>query len=453
MSPVTLASMRGATMTTTPTEGATVTVTYPDTFPASARVGWIGLGKLGLTCAAVLADRGFRVTGYDTSSYPGDVLLGRASPPAEEGLPEILDRVRSAGTLAIASDVATVVRSSEVVFVSVQTPHAPAYGGEVEAPIERRDFEYAYLVSAVAEVCRAAAAQQTPVTVVVVSTVLPGTTHRLLAPLVNEWTTLVYNPLFIAMGTTVADYLQPEFVLLGGADDHALWPVERIYNELYREHPVPFARMDIESAELTKVAYNTFISLKIVWANMLMELCHKTGADCDTVVDALELAVDRVISPRYLRGGMGDGGHCHPRDLIAMSWLAERLHLSYDLLGELAVAREEQSRWLAELASHWREMTGHPITILGSAYKPESPLTGGSPGLLLASQLRPRPEVLDPYVDGEMRPLDEPRVFVIATKHAMFADLKYPAGSVVLDPWAYVPDQSGVTVIRIGRKR
>jgi UDPglucose 6-dehydrogenase len=406
-------------------------------------IGWIGLGKLGLTCAAVLADRGHQVVGFDVSPWARDVLDGAAPPPAERGFTGLHTK-----QLIIAGTVAEVVATSEVIFVSVQTPHAPQYGGEVPAPTERSDFEYGYLVDACRSVCRAAAEQARSVTLVVVSTVLPGTCNRLIKPLLNEYVTLVYNPFFIAMGTTVEDFTKPEFVLLGADRQADLWPVEDVYRGL---HYAPFARMSIESAELTKVAYNTFISMKIVWANTVMEICHKTGADCDAVVDALEMAEDRVISAKYMRGGMGDGGHCHPRDLIAMSWLAERLDLSYDLLGEMAKAREAQSWWLARVVRHWCEVTGLEPAVLGKAYKPESPLTGGSPALLLAYQLGD-PPTWDPHIDGGPLPHTRPRVFVVATMHPEFAEYAYPRGSVVIDPWGYVPDQDGVTVVRVGRK-
>lgn len=416
-------------------------------------IGWVGLGKLGLTCAAVLADRGHEVVGYDVSTWAADVLDGHTPPPAEVGLPELLDRLGSDHpNLRIAKIIEQVVEHAEIVFVAVQTPHVSAYGGERPVPEDRHDFEYEYLVNAVRAVCSSAAAAKSPTTVVVVSTVLPGTCDRLLRPLLNEWTRLVYNPFFIAMGTTIDDFLKPEFVLLGADSDADRWPVEKLYHSV---HKATLARMSIVDAELTKVAYNTFISMKIVWANALMELCHKTGADCDNVVDVLETAYDRIISAKYLRGGMGDGGHCHPRDLIAMSWLARRLGLSYDLLGEMARARDAQSGWLAELTRHWSRLAGLPIAVLGKAYKPQSPLVGGSPALLLAHQLAETGELVsmwDPHIDGGPFPYTKPHVFVVATKHPEFTEYTYPAGSVVLDPWGYVPDQRGVNVIRIGRK-
>ena len=108
--------------------------------------------------------------------------------------------------------------------------------------------------------------------------------------------------------------------------------------------------MSIDSAELTKVAYNTFIGMKIVFANTLMEICHKSpGANVDDVTGALKKARRRLLGPLYLDGGMGDGGGRHPRDNIAMSWLARKLPLSHDMFENLLTARECQTEWLVEL--------------------------------------------------------------------------------------------------------
>lgn len=415
-------------------------------------LAWCGLGKLGLTCALTLAKHGgHSVIGYDPSTRPAQILRGEVPPPQEEGIEALLSGV----DLSLASSPAELVADTDgVVFVAVQTPHALAYGGEQPMPVEPRDFEYQHLVQAVRDLCRAAADQAKPVTIAVVSTCLPGTMNRLIRPLLNEWTTLVYTPAFIAMGTTVADYLNPEFVLLGADDARHVEPVLDIFAAV---HDRPAQIMGIESAELAKVAYNVVISTKIVVANTLMEICHKTGADCDDVASALAAATDRVVSAKYMRGGMGDGGHCHPRDLIAMSWLAQRLDLSVDVLGYMARAREAQSGWLADLVQQWAEQTGLDVMILGKAYKPGSDLTGGSPALLLAHQLRERGvgvQHWDPHVDSEGPWFDAitPAVFVVGTRHDAFLQLGIAPGSVVIDPHGYMPDQPGVTTIRVGRK-
>lgn len=403
---------------------------------------------MGLPCALVLAHAGHEVTGYDVSDRPRKVLEGVEPLPAENDL----DVLAALAHIELRGSVEDVVLASEVVFVAVQTPHAPAYGGEQPMPGVPADFEYGHLVAAVREVTKAAERTGHPVTVVVVSTVLPGTFNRYLRPLANRWAKLVYNPFFIAMGTTIADFRAPEFVLVGADDPRDIDPLPDVYRAV---HDRTLFVVSIESAELAKVAYNTFISAKIVFGNTVMEVCHKTGADCDEVVEALSLATQRVTSSAYLRGGMGDGGACHPRDLMAMSWLADRLDLSTDLMGYLARAREAQTGWIADLVQGWADQTGLPVMLLGKAYKPESNLTYGSPALLLASILAGRGVEFshkDPYVDGEFDRPDRAFVHVITTRHDIFRRASFSPGSVVIDPFGYIPDRAGVTVVRVGRK-
>ncbi len=415
------------------------------------RVGWIGLGRLGLTCALAMGKHGgHHIVGYDPSPRPQQILNGVVPPPEEAGIEELLNGAR----MTIAPSPADVVAASDgIVMVSVQTPHDPRYGGETPIVEEPVDFEYGYLTQAVRDIATAADEQGKQITVVVISTVLPGTTRAHLAPLCGPNVRLVYGPYFIAMSTTVQDFLRPEFVLLGSDHPEAIADVADLYRTI---HDRPIHPVSIESAELTKVAYNCFISMKIVFANMVMEICQKTGADCDQVADGLALATDRITSPAYMRGGMGDSGACHPRDNQAMSWLAQRLDLSADLMGYVSQAREQQSAWLADLTEHWHRMSGLPISLLGKAYKPNVSLVNGSAGLLLASQLRDRGlnvEHHDPFVDGNIT--DEaltPAVYAITTKHDCFTEYGIPPGSVVIDPHGYMPDQPGVTTIRVGRK-
>lgn len=410
-------------------------------------IGWVGLGRLGLPCALVLADCGHEVTGYDISDRAAKVLAGVEPAPQERGLQALLRRT----TMELAATVPALVQQSDVVFVAVQTPHAPEFGGEQPMPALPQDFDYRALMVAIRQVAASARQQRKHVTVVVVSTALPGTFARLLRPLGNSYATLVYSPAFIAMGTTIADFRSPEFVLVGAdADEHAE-PLRKVFAAV---HDVPLRIMSPDSAELTKVAYNTFISLKIVFANTVMEICDKTGADCDAVSDALALATDRVVSTAYLRGGMGDGGACHPRDLIAMSWLAHKLDLSTDLMGYLARAREAQTVALADKIQTWQRCTRLPLVLLGKAYKPESNLIDGSPALLLASMLRDRGLDVahyDPYVT-DWPGVFRAGVYTVTTRHECWLTFDFPAGSVVLDPFGYIPDRPGVTVVRIGRK-
>jgi len=169
------------------------------------------------------------------------------------------------------------------------------------------------------------------------------------------------------------------------------------------------------------------------------------------VVRALSLATDRVVSPRYMRGGMGDGGHCHPRDGIALSWLSRDLGMGYDLFGELMQVRERQAEWLADLCCE--RVYGLPVVVLGRAYKANTNLTGGSCATLLKNILDERgvgAEQWDPHVDPE-RAFTEPAVFVVATNHDVFYRMEFPAGSVIVDPWGLMSDRQGCRVVRVGR--
>lgn len=327
------------------------------------RIGFIGLGKLGLPVALAIENAGHEVRGFDPSPQVQEIVEGGLLPYKEEGAQELLD-----GSAIRLSDPVELALWADIVFVAVQTPHAPQYEGITALPDDRSDFDYNYLEEAINSIADARL-------IAVISTVLPGTIERL-SPQVDH-SQVLYNPSFIAMGTTIPDFLDPEFVLIG-SDEAPTSKLRLFYQTI---HTAPIFVTTIKTAELTKVAYNTFIGLKIAFANTMMEICEKIGADVDDLIDVLSLADRRIISSAYMRGGMGDGGGCHVRDNIALSWLARKLDLSYDLFEALIRCREEQTFWLAQLAIE----SGGDIEIMGKAYKPETNLTLGSPARLLAS--------------------------------------------------------------------
>ena len=409
------------------------------------KIGIIGLGKLGLPCAVAMALKGHDVMGYDIrselmSKEPRRYL--ESGPDGVEPFNPYLERsMIRFGTLG------EVARHAELLFIAVDTPHEPMYEGITRLPPTRTDFSYGNLVDA----CRALTrvVERDTVTVVI-STVLPGAIRRHVLPVISPRIRLCYNPFFIAMGTTMRDFLNPEFVLFGLHDPEAADLAQSFYRSIT---DAPFYATTLENAELIKVAYNTFIGLKIVFANTMMEMCHKLpGTDVDGVSDCLRLANRRLISPSYLGGGMGDGGGCHPRDNIAMSWLARELKLSDDLFESVMLARERQTDWLASL------MQEHalPKVILGYAFKADCNITTGSPALLLRAILEQRGEqviLMDPHVDpvsfdSGALPV---AVYLVGARHSEFPALQFPAGSVVIDPWRYIPaDQPGVRVIPVG---
>lgn len=267
-------------------------------------VGFLGLGKLGLPCALAIASKGHSVYGYDIDLNVKKYIEEKKIPYREEGVEELLQDFTVHFT-----DIENVVNSSDIIFVPIQTPHEYKYEGCTRIPEERDDFNYEWLKDGIKQLSDIIKLQSKDKVVVIISTVLPGTIEREIKPIIqyNEKLKLCYNPFFIAMGTTVNDFLNPEFVLFGVDDKWAADITEEFYKTI---HDKPFYKTDIINAELIKVCYNTFIGMKIVYANTIMEICHKTGANVDQVIGGIKLATDRVVSTKYLSGGMGDGGGC-----------------------------------------------------------------------------------------------------------------------------------------------
>jgi len=314
---------------------------------------------------------------------------------------------------------------------------------------DRMDFDYTWLIDGVKKVSDEIEKQGEDKVVVIISTVLPGTIRREIKPLLGTHTKLCYNPFFIAMGSAIKDFFHPEFILFGVDDAKAAQKAERFYKTISQ---APFYNTTIENAELIKVIYNTFLSTKLAFINTVMETCHKLpNTNVDDITNALKLANKRVISDKYLSGGMGDGGGCHPRDNIALSWLSRELNLSFDWYENVMLQREKHTEWLADLIE--KHATGRPINILGKAFKPETNLIEGSPSILLKNILVERGHTVfmwDPYIDAPFAKPREPQLYFIGTKHSQFVRFNFEKGSIILDPWRYIPNVDGCEVIKIG---
>ena len=418
----------------------------------------MGLGKLGLPVALACESKGHNVAGWDAVESVRDAIEKRDIRYDEQGAQQLLEQ----SNIQL-MEPADLVSWADMIFVCVQTPHKPEFEGVTKLPKERADFDYTFLVHACMALDDAASALQKRLTMVVVSTVLPGTMERMIVPRLFN-TDLVYNPSFIAMGTTVRDYTDPEFVLMGSQSPAALEKVSAFYRTI---HDADIVATGIREAELAKVAYNVFLGMKLDFVNSMAMFCDVTGTDVDQVTDALTHAHRRLWSPEtYWSAGMGDGGGCHPRDCIALSWLAKDKGLPYDLFEDVMLHRERHTEWIALKARSTAIALRLPIVIVGQAYKANSSLTVGSPAVLLKNLLRDvgtNAAVWDPHVSDE--PMPEPSapfnpqatepngraVYVIATNHDSFHGMEFPQGSVVIDPWGIIPDHDGVTVKRLGR--
>jgi len=424
---------------------------------SSYNIGFVGLGKLGLPVALAVETKGHKVAGIDIDEKTLNMIKTKSliepNGALAEGYEPQAAELLNNSELEI-MDLPELVAFSDIIFVPIQTPHDPLYEGVTRLPESRVDFDYTWLREGMADLAKVIDEQDEEKVVIIISTVLPGTIEREIKPVLNDKVKLCYNPFFIAMGTVIPDFLNPEFVLFGVDDNHAAQLAEEFYHTL---HDRPFYHTDLKSAELIKVAYNTYIGMKIVFANTMMEICHHTGANVDAVTEALGLAHDRLMSKKYLSGGMGDGGGCHPRDNIAMSWLARELNLSHNFFDDLMMAREHQTEWLADLIEAEHKLTPElPVVLMGRTFKPQTKLTVGSPAILLENILAERGievESFDPFLrEPDTMWYCPQALYLISTKHDAFQYLTFPEGSIVIDPHRYITKEQpeGVRIIHLG---
>ena len=416
-------------------------------------IGFLGLGKLGLPVSLAVEDKGHNVFGYDISKQTIDDIKNKKIRYREEWVDKYL-----LNTKLEINNINQLVKNSEIIFVPIQTPHDPKYEGVTRIPNNRIDFDYSYLKSGISDLSKAIEKNGENKVVIIISTVLPGTIRNQIKPLLGKHTKLCYNPFFIAMGSTIRDFLHPEFILFGVDNEEAAIKAQNFYKTICDS---PFYKTTIENAELIKVSYNTMISTKISFVNTIMEACHHLpNTNIDEVTNGLKLATRRLISSAYMSGGMGDGGGCHPRDNIALSHLSQKLNLSYDWFDGIMMQREKQTEWLANLIIE--NSNNRQINILGKTFKPETNLILGSPSLLLENILKEKQKKVyswDPYVDDGYEKICNnfnwtndkiKHVFFIGTKHPDFIKFNYPEDSIIIDPFRYIYNVNGSKIIRIG---
>ena len=308
------------------------------------RISVIGLGKLGAPMAAALAARGMRVIGVDADAAKVEALQ-QGRPPVFE--PRLTETIRMAeGRLTATLSVEDAVRDSEITFIVVATPADPdGY------------FSLRHVLPVCEAIGRALASKREFHMVVLTSTVMPGATGGPVRETLEKASGkragvdfgLCYNPEFIALGSVIRDFLNPDFLLIGESDGHSGEMLESLYRSVCENRP-SFARMNFVNAEIAKLSVNTYVTTKISFANMLARLCEKVpGASVDVVTGAIGL--DSRIGAKYLKGAISYGGPCFPRDNVAMIALADRLRAPADLPRATNDFNRAQIHGLAELVT------------------------------------------------------------------------------------------------------
>jgi len=343
------------------------------------RLSVIGLGKLGASMAACFAGKGFSVVGVDVDPRAVAAVNAGRAPVGETGLDEAIaaNRHRLRATL----DHAAAVRESDVSFVIVPTPSD-----------SRGAFSLQYAKFAFEALGRGLAEKDGYHVIVLTSTVLPGSMRYGLLPVLEKASGkrcgpdfgLCYNPEFIALGSVMHDFLNPDFYLLGEFDRRAGDMVAAVHSQS-SENKAPIARMSLENAELTKVALNSAVTMKISLANMLCELAERIpGGDIDVVTKAI--GSDARIGHKYFTGGLGFGGPCFPRDNVALGFTGRHLGVACDLLAvNDAYNRGKPARLTEQLKQ--RLPAGTTVAVLGLAYKPATHVVEESQSLELCKRL------------------------------------------------------------------
>ena len=329
--------------------------------------------------AAAFASRGFDVIGVDVNQRSIELVNEGRAPVQETNLDETIAANKERITATASHEDA--VLNSDISFVIVPTPSD-----------ERGAFSLQYAAWAFKEIGKALAKKKSYHNVVLTSTVLPGSTRQALIPILEKASGkkagpdfgVCYSPEFIALGSIINDFLNPDFTLIGELDERSGAQLEELYSRVMTNGSGS-ARMSIENAELTKISVNTFVTTKIAFANMLAEICEKLpGGDIDVVTNAL--GMDTRIGRRYLTGALGYGGPCFPRDNVALSFIARQLGVE----ARLAETTDSMNRAIAQtvcdkILPQLRD--GATVAVLGLSYKPFSHVTEESQAVSIARYL------------------------------------------------------------------
>ena len=341
------------------------------------QISVIGLGKLGSPLAAVLAHGGHEVIGVDLNLEFVRKINEGIAPVQEPGLQDLLTQNKS--RIRATSSCELAVLNSAVTFVIVPTPSQ-----------ENGFFSNRYLIDAIRQLGQALLKKSSYHLVVITSTVMPGSIQGEIRKALENYRPvgtdlgLCYHPEFIALGSVIKNMLFPDMILIGESDQKAGDLLEEICMSICADKKA-VCRMNIVNAEITKIAINTFVTTKISYANMISDICQQIdGADSDVVTCAMGL--DSRIGPKYLKGAVGFGGPCFPRDNVALEALADDCGARADIAHASQAINHYQMIRLSALVEKYAP--NHQISVLGLAYKTGTSVIDESQGIHIANHLQ-----------------------------------------------------------------
>jgi UDPglucose 6-dehydrogenase len=417
----------------------------------------VGLGKLGLCTAACFASKGHRVTGVEKNADFVDKLQSRCCPIDETGLEVLLEKCWD--NLTVTSDMSVAIRESDITLIIVPTP----------SKSDGR-FTNEYVEAVLKSIGPKLKDKDSFHVVDVVSTVMPGSCEQQFRPLLEELSGkvcgedfgLVYNPEFIALGSVVRDFLNPDMVLVGASDERSAAIIKELYASTCESSP-EIACMSLVNAEITKLSLNCFVTMKISYANELASICEKVpGADVDVVTNAI--GADSRVGKKYLKGGLGFGGPCFPRDNLAFQVFAEDAGTQAKLGPQVvSVNRSVVDRLYSIVSKRFNK--GSKVSVLGLSYKPGTHIIEESQSIMLIEELLEggyEVSTYDPramgscrdvfgdkinYADDAVSCLEDADVIVLMTNWPEFEQLDIEQidkssndGALLIDSWRVMKD-------------
>lgn len=341
------------------------------------RVSVFGLGYVGSVSAACFAKEGHSVVGVDVAPAKVDMLNAGQATIVERGIAELVAAMRAAGRLRATGDVRDAVLNSDVSLVCVGTPSKP--NGSLDLTYVER------VCSQIGQALRDKAQHHA---VVIRSTVLPGSTHEIAIPALEAASgkkagrdfTVGMNPEFLREGTSIKDFFEPPFTLIGCDDPSAIAPVVALYASL----SAPLHLTATRVAEMLKYACNCFHGLKVGFANEIGNVCKALGIDSHEVMRLFCEDTKLNISPAYLRPGFAFGGSCLPKDLRAITYRARQLDVATPILAATLASNEAQIQHAFEMVMASGKKR---IGVLGLAFKAGTDDLRESPNVALIERL------------------------------------------------------------------
>lgn len=334
-------------------------------------IGVIGTGYVGLVTGACLAEFGLDVTCVDIDGEKIEILNKGTIPIFEPGLEDLVKKNLREGRLHFSKDVASAIKNNLVIFVTVGTPSNS--DGSC-------DMRY---VKSVAEMIRENA---NGYKVIANKSTVPVGTGRWMRRFVAKDVDVVSNPEFLREGVAITDFMYPERVIVGAESEQAIAIMKDIYTPLYLKE-TPFVITNIETAELTKYACNSYLALKITFINEIANLCEYVGANVDDIARAMGL--DSRIGSKFLHPGPGYGGSCFPKDTEALVNKSKEVGYDFLLLKTTVEANKRQREIAAKkiINALDGEVKGRVVGILGLSFKPNTDDIRESPALYIAKRL------------------------------------------------------------------